>query len=213
MQKETGFESEYAFTSSEPSHTHRYLWKPVLDILKSESKSGTGLRVLDLGCGNGAFAGELKRHGYSVVGIDPSQSGITHAKGYWPGLEFHVGSAYDDLPTKLGCFDAIVSLEMVEHLYSPRDFARNIYALLRPGGVAVVTTPYHGYLKNLAMAVTGTMDAHFTALWDHGHIKFWSTKTLRMLLSEVGMSDIGFLFAGRSWPLYKSMIAVCRKPR
>ncbi len=76
----------------------------------------------------------------------------------------------------------MISLEVVEHLYFPRKFARTVYDLLEPGGTAIISTPYHGYWKNLVMALTGTMDAHFTALWDHGHIKFWSiTLTLQCL--------------------------------
>lgn len=80
------------------------------------------------------------------------------------------------------------------------------------GGVAVISTPYHGYWKNLAMAVTGKMDAHFTALWDHGHIKFWSMKTLRQLLEEAGLKVERFERVGRIPLLAKSMIAVARKP-
>lgn len=62
------------------------------------------------------------------------------------------------------------------------------------------------------MATTGTLDAHFTALWDHGHIKFWSRATLRALLQEAGFVDIRFERVGRIPPLAKSMIAVARKP-
>jgi 2-polyprenyl-6-hydroxyphenyl methylase/3-demethylubiquinone-9 3-methyltransferase len=57
------------------------------------------------------------------------------------------------------------------------------------------------------------MDAHFTALWDYGHIKFWSEKTLRVLLEEAGFRDIRFRRVGRVPALAKSMIAVARKPR
>ena len=79
------------------------------------------------------------------------------------------------------------------------------------GGGVIVSTPYHGYLKNLAMAVTGKMDAHFTALWDHGHIKFWSVRTLTILLEEAGFRDLRFLRVGRIPPLAKSMIAIARR--
>jgi 2-polyprenyl-6-hydroxyphenyl methylase/3-demethylubiquinone-9 3-methyltransferase len=75
----------------------------------------------------------------------------------------------------------------------------------------VLTTPYHGYLKNLALAVTGAMDAHFTALWDGGHIKFWSYRTLRQLLQEFGFGHCEFRGAGR-WPaLWKSMVVTARR--
>ena len=62
------------------------------------------------------------------------------------------------------------------------------------------------------MALSGKMDAHFTALWDHGHIKFWSIKTLSALLREAGFVDIRFERVGRMPALAKSMIAVARKP-
>lgn len=85
-------------------------------------------------------------------------------------------------------------------------------ASLNRGGEAVVSTPYHGFIKNLAMAVTGKMDSHFTALWDHGHIKFWSIKTLTHLLEEAGFREIKFHRVGRFPALAKSMIAVAKKP-
>ena len=81
-----------------------------------------------------------------------------------------------------------------------------------PGG-AIISTPYHGYLKNLALAVTGQMDAHFTALWDHGHIKFWSIPTLTQLITETGFTNIRFRRVGRIPALAKSMIAVAQKPQ
>ena len=59
---------------------------------------------------------------------------------------------------------------------------------------------------------TGKLDAHFTALWDHGHIKFWSAKTLSQLFAEVGFVQPTFEYCGRMYPLSKSMIAVARKP-
>ena len=56
------------------------------------------------------------------------------------------------------------------------------------------------------------MDRHFTALWDHGHIKFWSMATLGELLREAGFVDLRFERVGRVPALAKSMIAVARKP-
>ena len=73
------------------------------------------------------------------------------------------------------------------------DLAKTLYDLAESSGTAIVSTPYHGYWKNLALAITGRMDAHFTALWDHGHIKFWSMKTLGALLFEAGFRDISFI--------------------
>ena len=106
----------------------------------------------------------------------------------------------------------MVSLEVVEHVYYPRRYAKAIFDLLEPGGHAVISTPYHGYLKNLALALVGKMDFHYTALWDHGHIKFWSVATLSRLFIEQGMQLEKVLRVGRVPILAKSMILVFRKP-
>jgi 2-polyprenyl-6-hydroxyphenyl methylase/3-demethylubiquinone-9 3-methyltransferase len=63
-------------------------------------------------------------------------------------------------------------MEVVEHVYNPRKYVACVYSLLEECVVAIISTPYHSYIKNLALALTGKMDAHFTALWEFGHIKF-----------------------------------------
>jgi 2-polyprenyl-6-hydroxyphenyl methylase/3-demethylubiquinone-9 3-methyltransferase len=146
-----------------------------------------------------------------VVGIDSSDSGVAIANSSFPHLKIAVGSAYDDLASRYGDFPVVVSLEVIEHLYDPRIYAKNLFDLVRPGGVALVSTPYHGYVKNLALAVTGRFDAHFTALWDGGHIKFWSVSTLTILLEEAGFSGVTFRFVGRFPAIAKSMIAIARR--
>lgn len=174
----------------------------------------SGKRVLDVGCGNGYWADQLSRSGASVVGIDASREGISQAKGAYPHVDFRQMLATENVLRELDSpvFDAVMSIEVVEHVYDPRGFARACFNALRPGGTIVLTTPYHGYLKNLLLAVTGRMDQHFTALWDGGHIKFWSCRTLRELLRETGFTDIRFDFAGRVPGVWMSMIAVATKP-
>jgi 2-polyprenyl-6-hydroxyphenyl methylase/3-demethylubiquinone-9 3-methyltransferase len=154
----------------------------------------------------------LSHHGYEVIGVDASPSGIAQAKRAFPELSLHVGSAYDPLAARYGTFQAVLSLEVIEHLYAPRDFVRGAFDLLEPGGTLLVSTPYHGYLKNLALAVCGAMDRHFTALWDGGHIKFFSMRTLSALLNEVGFVNINYARVGRVPPLAKSMVATAQKP-
>jgi len=148
-----------------------------------------------------------------VTGVDPSIEGIQQAKAEFPNLKLENGSAYDDLAAIYGQFPVLLSLEVVEHVYAPRQYAKTAFDLLEPGGNAIISTPYHGYWKNLAMALSGKMDAHYTALWDHGHIKFWSMRTLGELLREAGFVDIRFERVGRLPTLAKSMIAIARKPK
>jgi 2-polyprenyl-3-methyl-5-hydroxy-6-metoxy-1,4-benzoquinol methylase len=198
---------EYGYADAENANAHRYLLPTVDEALRSFAPA----TVFDLGCGNGSVARHLSSR-YRVVGIDASESGIAEAKRAYPDLTLELGSVYDELAARYGTFDAVVSLEVVEHLLDPRLFARRMYELVRPGGAVIVSTPYHGYVKNLVMAVAGKLDDHFTALWDGGHIKFWSVKTLSVLLREAGFVDLDFKFVGRVPALAKSMIAVGRRP-
>src|SRR5262249_53290923 len=127
-------------------------------------------------------------------------------------LQLFVGSAYDDLAARFGTFQVVLSLEVVEHVYYARKLAATLFSLLRPGGLAIVSTPYHGYLKNVGLALSGKLDSHFTGLWDEGHRKFWSIPTLKELLKEAGFGEISFQRVGRIPVFAKSMIAVARRP-
>lgn len=175
-------------------------------------KAEPGLRLFDLGCGNGTVAAHLAGLGWDVTGVDPSESGIAIANARHPQLPLHLGSAYDDLAQRYGTFDRLISLEVAEHVYSPRLYAKTAFSLLKPGGRAVFSTPYHGYWKNLAIALTNGSDNHYTALWDHGHIKFWSIKTFGELLQESGFKVTAWRRIGRIPALAKSMVAIAERP-
>lgn len=201
--------SDYPYSAAHASHTHAYLWEPLVPLVRAATPVG---RIFELGCGNGATAAMLAGLGYEVTGVDPSESGIRIAKEAHPGVRLEEGSAYDDLAGRYGRFPVVVSLEVVEHVYSPRKFARTVFDLLEPGGTAIISTPFHGYWKNLLIALAGKSDDHWTPLWEGGHIKFWSEKTLRQLLEDAGFEDVRFVRAGRIPPLAMSMIAVARRP-
>lgn len=206
--------NNYLFVDSEHSADHDYILPKLFSIVDQFKNEKNSKSIFDLGCGNGSVANSLSLRGFDVRGIDSSESALQQAHQAYPGLKLEVGSAYDDLKTRYGQFPMVISLEVVEHLFNPRIYAKRLFDLVEPGGIAVLSTPYHGYWKNLVMALTGTLDGHFTALWDYGHIKFWSVKTLSILLSESGFSgDFKFYFVGRVPCLAKSMIVVARKPK
>lgn len=195
------------YRSGDYSCAHAYLLPAIERIVAARKPA----RIFDLGCGNGAVANRLSKYA-PVTGIDISESGVRIARQSFPHLNIHVGSVYDDLARQYGTFPIVVSLEVVEHLFDPRTYIKRLFGLVESGGIAVVSTPYHGYWKNLALALTGTFDTHFSALWDGGHIKFWSVRTLGILLKDAGFEQINFIRLGRIPVLAKSMIAIAQKP-
>lgn len=204
--------SDYGWSDARPERSHEYLDPVVIRALAErvpadQTRRGS-VRVFDAGCGNGALMLALRNRGYGVAGCELSAAGVEIARrSLGPAIRVENLSLYDDLARTFGGnWDAVVSTEVVEHLYAPRLFVRQVKALLGVGGTLVLSTPYHGYFKNLTMALTGTLDAHFTALWDGGHIKFWSYATLTTLLAEQGFGEFRFRGAGRLPGLWKSMV-------
>ncbi len=202
--------TEYRYRGAEAPWLESCLWPMLRSILQSEYTGPK--RLFELGCGNGATANMLSEMGFDVVGVDPSVSGIETANTAYPQLALRVGSAYDDLASTYGRFPLVVSLEVIEHCFYPRKFARCVFDLLEDGGVAIVSTPFHGYWKNLAISILGKWDQHLNPLWDHGHIKFFSERTLRALMRQAGFTVQRIHRAGRVPPFAKSMVAVLGRP-
>jgi 2-polyprenyl-6-hydroxyphenyl methylase/3-demethylubiquinone-9 3-methyltransferase len=206
----TGEYTDYGFQRAGPSHMHSRFMRHIFDFAQCKE----GMRVLDIGCGNGYACGEFLKHGCTVVGIDLSQSGITLARRAYPQGRFEAVSADSKILEHLReePFDLIVSTEVVEHLYSPREYARGAFDALKPGGRFICTTPYHGYLKNLLISLLNKWDQHANPLWDGGHIKLWSRQTLTALLRETGFVNIQFRGAGRFPWLWMTMVMSANKP-
>lgn len=166
--------------------------------------------ICDLGCGNGHIAGRLASLGYDVTGVDASRSGIAIARRAYPNVKF-VEALLPSESFAGESFDLVISSDVIEHLYRPSDLLETASLLLKPAGHILLGTPYHGYLKNLALAVTGRMDAHFSVLHDGGHIKFFSVRTLSRLMVAHSFEDLSFTFYGRAPWLWKNMICHARK--
>lgn len=198
-------EYEYQYQDSTLTHTYSYLTLTILSMLSEKVNSGA--RILDLGCGNGSLSNLIAQQGYEVVGVEDSASGIAIARQKFPDCQFIQASIYN-LPNAelLNAFDVVIAVEVIEHLFLPKELVRLARKCLKPGENLIITTPYHGYLKNLILALSGKMDNHFHVLWDGGHIKFFSVKTLTKLLETEGYTDIRLKFAGRLPYLWKSML-------
>ncbi len=199
----------YPYDSAAPFCSAAYLLPVLRDALRGLPEDA---RVLDLGCGNGSVIAALAQPGWSVTALDCSRDAIAIARPAHPDIDFRIADVTEPLDLAPAGFDAVLSAEVIEHILNPRGLLRNAHRALREGGRLVLTTPYHGYWKNLALAAAGRLDAHWNPLWDAGHIKFFSRATLARLLEETGFTAPHFRGAGRLPWLWKSMVftATCK---
>ena len=149
---------EYMWGSDAPAHNHSYLAPALLGVLGQ----GEGRRLLDLGCGNGSLTAKYAQAGFNVSGADSSASGIKQAAAANPEIDFRAHDISVPLPQDwTSAFDVIVAAEVIEHLFLPRTLFARAREGLAPGGGLVLSTPFHGYWKNLALAATNQYDAHW----------------------------------------------------
>ena len=202
--------SDYGWNSAQGPQSCGYISPRILSILRELKVK----RVLDLGAGNGKLCWELSRVGYQVAGVEYDRRGVEIASAHYSVIPFYKFGVQDnpaDLLTHEEAFDAVVSTEVIEHLFSPHLLPVYAAGVLKENGFLILTTPYHGYLKNLALSLLGKWDSHLTPLWHGGHIKFWSRATLSELLQQNGFHVIGFSGVGRCPYLWKSMVLVARR--
>ena len=200
---------EFVWDTDSLTEVHRYVTAPILSLLKDRKAQG----VLDLGCGNGAFTDILAQHSFDVSGMDYSLSGIEIARQQYPRVHFEQHDTLTPLPLDhIGRYDAATAVEVIEHLLLPRKLLENSLLALKPGGTFIVTTPYHGYLKNLSLALTNKFDDHWHPLRDFGHVKFFSRATITQLFLECGFVDVRVQTVGRIPALARSMIVMGTKP-
>jgi 2-polyprenyl-6-hydroxyphenyl methylase/3-demethylubiquinone-9 3-methyltransferase len=102
-----------------------------------------GLKILDVGCGGGLLAEPLARLGGAVTGIDASKETIAianqHAKAMRLAINYHVSSV-EELARKKMRYDLITALEVIEHVADVDSFLAGLTALLKPGGLLIMST-------------------------------------------------------------------------
>jgi 2-polyprenyl-3-methyl-5-hydroxy-6-metoxy-1,4-benzoquinol methylase len=102
----------------------------------------TGMRVLEIGCGRGAFAALLAQKGADVTAADFSPAAVKHATR----LAGHFGATVleadiQELPFADQAFDVVVSQETLEHVPDPDRGLEELVRVTKVGGLVIVTTP------------------------------------------------------------------------
>ena len=152
---------------------------PVISSICNELTPSS--RLLDLGCGSGAFLSDIAAiTGCKVWGVDFSDNAARTAKQNY-GIDVFVGSILES-PFQDNFFDVITAWSCLEHVNDPAASLRKLYDLLKPGGSCVISTPnFDSFNARL-----------FREKWYHldcpRHLYIYSPRTLTALLQKSGFS-------------------------
>jgi 2-polyprenyl-6-hydroxyphenyl methylase / 3-demethylubiquinone-9 3-methyltransferase len=159
-----------------------------------EAASLSGLSVLDVGCGGGLVCEPLARLGANVTGIDPAAENIAAAMAHASagGLDItYEGATADALASRGQSYDAVLLLEVVEHVPDVPAFFKGVAPLTKPGGVMILST-LNRTLKSFALAIVG---AEYILRWlpvgTHQWQHFVTPSELASALSAAGLAMTG----------------------
>ncbi len=141
-------------------------------VLNSAASDSRNLAVADIGTGCGATLAELSRR-YQAVGMDSSAEAVAFARTH--GSRVVQGSLPDDVPFDPGQFDAVLALDVIEHISDDRAAVSALVRLLKPGGILLVTVPAYPWLWT-------KRDEY------HGHKRRYNAGEFKQVLEAAGLS-------------------------
>ncbi|ACB95633.1 bifunctional 2-polyprenyl-6-hydroxyphenol methylase/3-demethylubiquinol 3-O-methyltransferase UbiG [Beijerinckia indica] len=152
-----------------------------------------GLRLLDIGCGAGLLSEPLARLGASMTAIDPAPHNIevarAHAETSGLAIDYRC-MRVEDLDPAAECFDAVLTMEVLEHVADVPAFLKYAADLVRPGGLLIAAT-LNRTLKSFALAIVG---AEYILRWvepgTHQWRQFITPEELTRMLRANGLTLI-----------------------
>ncbi len=154
-----------------------------------------GERILDVGCGEGQFASALAKSGASVVGVDLAEEPLRRARRRDPSLELLLIEEAQEWPLADASFDLVWAGETIEHVADTGGWLSEVRRVLRPHGRLLLSTPDHGPLRRLGLALSGRgFERHFDPCSDH--LRFYTRRSLRDVLERYGFQAATVLRAG-----------------
>lgn len=164
-----------------------------------------GLRILDIGCGGGLLCEPMSRLGAEVVGADAAERNIPVARVHAEQMDLDIDYRHttaEALADAGESFDAVLNMEVVEHVADPQAFLDACSALLKPGGI-MTTSTINRNPKSFMMAIVG---AEHIMRWlpkgTHEWSKFITPDELLDFLRAAGLTPVdktGFQFNPLTW--------------
>lgn len=151
-------------------------------------------RVLDVGCGDGFFTAQiLQRFNLkNVYGLDISSKAVDLARLKHPEINFQQ-SALNHIPEETNSIDSITMIEVIEHLVDIEGTLKELFRVMKPGGILLIATTDFNWLKQVIIAIF-FFEKYFYPT--NPHIRFFKKSTLADILSKNGFSIIKYAWNG-----------------
>ena len=184
---------------ADPPDAPPWEWERRKTLLLAEARPGE--RVLDLGCGAGAFLTALREAGADPVGVEIAEAAVERART--TGVEVRLLEPDGTLPFGHGEFDLVWCSEVLEHVPDALALLQETRRVLKPGGRLLLTVPYHGRLQAAVIALT-RFDQHFDPTGQH--VRFFTRTSLAATLDAAR-------YETRVWPVLRrrSLAALARR--
>ncbi len=184
-----------------------YKWPCLKKYIPTEAN----ITIVDFGCGAGQIIPKIKKINPSseYIGLDVSEERIKLNKKKFKNNKFFLIKDGGVLPFKNNSVDYIISSDSIEHVYDTLFAFSEFARILKPGGKIIITTPYHGIIKNLAIILSGNFDLSFDPT--SYHIRFFTKNSMDKCLKKVGLKPLAYDYFGRFYPLSRGMLVVAQK--
>jgi glycosyltransferase involved in cell wall biosynthesis len=162
-------EGSYSFKVSENSGPGR-----ILSMMETRPPS----RVLDLGCGPGWLADELRRRGHHVVGVHPVEHpDVRRRTDHFVQADLDAG-----LPEEvLGGYDVVLAVDVLEHVRDPERLIRQMTDCLADSGVLLASVPNISHWYSRGRIVLGLFNYDQRGILDRTHLRFFTRRSFLQL--------------------------------
>ena len=175
------FASDYEISSQHHGHRHDVFNRTIKALNKYKPGKGS---LLDVGASDGTFLKIAYKYGWKVHGLELNKTRYKKAKEYfssYPGSIIKCATI-EDSGFKKSSFDAIVLINVIEHVRNPIETCDEAFKLLKPNGCLVIRWPNFKYRKSLHAAPE--------------HLHSYTGKSIRLLMSNAGFSNFKEYWAG-----------------
>jgi len=150
--------------------------------VKMISRYKAGGKLLDIGCSSGGFLSTMMNPAWSLYGIEMEESTAQRARAA-TGATVFVDDAVE-APFLPNSFDVITCFDVLEHVYSPRQFLTKVHEWLKPGGI------YYAMMPNIASWEARLFGSYWFGLELPRHLSHFSPRSLRHLMNELGFEEV-----------------------